>query len=170
MKAPRWAFSFGVCVAMLACGRGKQHGSAGAGASPAGAVGAPNVAAAAPKGRCPATGMWAQCSILDRLDHSGLAPRLDSATVDEPPLTRKGRLVRLGSAELELFLYPDSVSRKADEARLDRKKFIDASQEPSLAGERTLIRSANLLAILSSRNDHQRERVSDAITAGPPQP
>jgi hypothetical protein len=32
-----------------------------------------------------------------------------------------------------------------------------------------LIRNANLLAILHSRNDHQRERVSDALTAGPPQ-
>jgi hypothetical protein len=28
----------------------------------------------------------------------------------------------------------------------------------------------NLLAVLRSRNDHQRERVSDALSAGPPQP
>jgi 3-methyladenine DNA glycosylase Mpg len=35
--------------------------------------------------------------------------------------------------------------------------------------EATLIRSANLLAILRSLNDRQRERVADALTAGPPQ-
>lgn len=34
----------------------------------------------------------------------------------------------------------------------------------------TVISSVNLIAILHSRNDHLRERVADAITAGPPQP
>jgi hypothetical protein len=38
-----------------------------------------------------------------------------------------------------------------------------------MRAEPTLIASENLLAILRSRSDHQRERVSDALTAGPPQ-
>ncbi len=107
---------------------------------------------------------------MDRLDHAGLAPRRDTGAVHEEGLTISGIMVHVGSADLELFIYADSANRARDEARLDRKKFITAAQEPSLAGERTIIESVNLLAILATRNDHQRERVSDAITAGPPQP
>jgi hypothetical protein len=76
----------------------------------------------------------------------------------------------LGNAELDVFIFPDAPSRERVESGLDRSKFIEATDEPTLRGEATLIRNANLLAVLRSRNDHQRERVSDALSAGPPQP
>ena len=75
----------------------------------------------------------------------------------------------LGTAELDFFVYPDAAARERDESRLDKKNFIEAADEPTLRGEPTLIRNVNLLAVLRSRNDHQRERVSDALSAGPPQ-
>jgi len=75
----------------------------------------------------------------------------------------------LGGSELDVFVYPDAGARERDEGRLDRSKYIEASDEPTLRGEATLIRNVNLLAVLRSRNDHQRERVSDALSAGPPQ-
>jgi hypothetical protein len=71
---------------------------------------------------------------------------------------------------VDLFIYPSEADRARDEARLDKHQFIEATDEPTLRGEPTLIRNENLLAILRSRNDHQRERVSDALSAGPPQP
>lgn len=77
--------------------------------------------------------------------------------------------MRVGSAELLLFLYPDSVTRIADEAGLDAERYVDPSQSPTMRNEATLIRSDNLLAILRSRNETQRERIALAITAGPPQ-
>jgi hypothetical protein len=112
------------------------------------------------------------CAVFDRLDHAGLAPRRDSSagSIQLAPLTRRGTRLLLGNAELDVFIYPDAASRQQDEAKLDRSKFIEASDEPTLRGEATLIRSVNLLALLRSRNDHQRERVSDALSAGPPQP
>ena len=76
----------------------------------------------------------------------------------------------LGNAELDVFIFADPASRQRGESELDRTKFIEATDEPTLRGEATLIRNANLLAVLRSRNDHQRERVSDALSAGPPQP
>jgi hypothetical protein len=85
------------------------------------------------------------------------------------PLSQSGTRVLLGGAELDVFVYPDAGARQRDESRLDRSKFIEATDEPTLRGEATLIRNANLLAVLRSRNDHQRERVSDALSAGPPQ-
>jgi hypothetical protein len=86
------------------------------------------------------------------------------------PLTRPGTRILLGGAEVDVFIYPSETERARDEARLDKHEFIEASDEPTLRGEPTLIRNVNLLAILRSRNDHQRERVSDALSAGPPQP
>jgi hypothetical protein len=39
-----------------------------------------------------------------------------------------------------------------------------------MKAETTLIENDNALVLLFSQNEHQRERVADAITAGPPQP
>ena len=128
----------------------------------------------APAGKtdCPATGQWTACAVFDRLDHAGLAPRRDSsgAKVQLSPLTTPGSRLTLGNSELDVFIYPDAGARERDESHLDRSKYIEATDEPTLRGEATLIRNVNLLAVLHSRNDHQRERVSDALTAGPPQP
>jgi hypothetical protein len=110
------------------------------------------------------------CNTMERLDRAGLAPRLDSGVVRLEPLTLAGARVRLGAAEMEVFLYPDISSREQDEVRLDRSKYVESSAEPGVRREPTLIRSANLLAILHSISAQQRERVSDVLTAGPPQP
>jgi hypothetical protein len=119
---------------------------------------------------CLATGLWSECAVFERLDRAGLAPRRDSAVVSEPPLTARGVLLRVGASELELYFYPDAKSREAEEAKLDRTKYVDYAAPLTIRHEPTLIHSANLIAILHSPNDHQRERVADAITAGPPQP
>jgi hypothetical protein len=79
-------------------------------------------------------------------------------------------LIHLGSAELEVFIYPSEAARAADEARLPKGDFVEAGQPYTLRHERTLIRSANVIALLKSLRDRQRERVADAIMAGPPQP
>lgn len=121
---------------------------------------------------CPATGYWAKCSVLYRLDRAGLAPHLDSAaTPEEKSLSGNSFVVKIGSlARLEVFLYPDSAARLADETKLDKSKLVSATAPQTIQRERTLIENANLVGLLTSINDHQRERVSDALTAGPPQP
>ena len=121
---------------------------------------------------CPATGYWAKCSVLDRLDRAGLAPHLDStAATDEKALSGQAFVVKIGStARLEVFLYADSSARIADEKKLDKSKLVGATAPQTILRERTLIENANLVGLLTSINDHQRERVSDALTAGPPQP
>jgi hypothetical protein len=95
---------------------------------------------------------------------------MDSEAVRIERLTVAGSRVRVGTAEMEIFLYPDLSSRERDETRLDKSNYVESGAEPGMRREPTLIRSANLLAILHSLSAHQRERVSDAITAGPPQP
>lgn len=123
----------------------------------------------APPPACPATGLWSQCAVIERLDRSGLAPRVDSSvTATEPPLTASGLLVRVGRAELEVYLYEDVAARERDAARLDTSRYVAYTAAPTMAQQPTLITSANVVAILHSMNSHQRERVGDAITAGPP--
>ena len=130
------------------------------------------VAAVPGDARCPATGQWAECSVLYRLDRSGLAPHIDSTgTASERSLTGRPLLIKFGAASrLEVFLYPDSAARIADARKLDRTAFVGSTDPQTLRRERTLIENANLIGLLSSINDRLRERVSDALTAGAPQP
>jgi hypothetical protein len=119
---------------------------------------------------CRPTGQWTECSVFERLDRAGLAPRRDSSGASEAPLTPKGLLYKVGASDLEVYLYENAEAREKQDAALDRTKYLEYPAPLTMKREPTLIRSANLIAILHSRNDHQRERVSDAITAGPPQP
>jgi hypothetical protein len=121
---------------------------------------------------CPATGLWDRCSVLYRLDRAGIAPHIDSTDkIEETSLTGKAFAVKFGvNSRLELFLYPDSASRVADAAKLDRAKFVGPTAPQTMNRERTLIENGNLIGLLTSLNDRLRERVSDALSAGAPQP
>lgn len=158
-------------TAVLACSSRDDHRRVAADSLPPAPATTQTAATPTAKRSCPANGQWSDCAVFDRLDHAGLAPRRDSSgtAVELAPLTQLGTRLIVGNAELDVFIYPDTVRRAQDEARLDRSKYIEATAEPTLRGEATLIRNVNLLAVLRSRNDHQRERVSDALSAGPPQ-
>ena len=134
----------------------------------------PPAAAAAPIGgsACPQTGAWAECSVVYRLERAGLAPKIDStAKPSEQTLGGTPLMLKIGlSAQLEVHLFPDSAARLAAASKLDRTNFVSGTAPQTIKRERTLIESANLIGLLTSINAHQRERVSDALVAGPPQP
>lgn len=157
------AFSL-VCLA--ACGRGKAPASD----TPAAQQEATAVAAGgAPT--CQRTGHWSECTVRIRLEQSGLAPQSGSDKIgDLPKLDVKAVTLTLGNAGVAFYLYPDTVSRHTAAATLDTAKFIAQARPISMKAETTLIQSDNVLVLLFSKNEHQRERVSDAIMAGPPQP
>lgn len=169
----RVAFLLAACAA-LSCGRdapgGEGQASFDVTARPV-AGGAESAAGASRAPECPHTGRWSRCAILERLDRAGLAPQLDSSAMpDEPPLTAPGMLVRVARAEAEIYLYEDASARRRDEARLERARYLDYAEPVSMQTIPTLIVNSNAIVVLHSRNDHQRERVGDAITAGPPPP
>lgn len=106
-----------------------------------------------------------------RLEQSGLAPQSGSDKVgDLPKLDVKPVALTLGNAGLAFYVYTDTVSRHRAGASLDTAQFIAQTRPVSMKSETTLIQNDNVLVLLFSKNEHQRERVSDAITAGPPQP
>ena len=138
---------------------------------PASSAVAPPPAASTDAG-CRPNGQWAECSVIYRLDRAGLAPAVDSgAAPTETPLTGRRLVLKIGrTAELELFFYADTTARAADAAKLDRSQLVSGTAMQTMKRERTLIESSNVIGLLTSINAHQRERVSDALTAGPPQP
>jgi hypothetical protein len=160
-----------VAAASAACGgnASEERGQPRAGAADTRGVGATGAARVSAKPLCPATGAWQLCSVVERLDRAGLAPRQEPGRVHEAPLAMPGVAIRLGRSELRVFLYADRAARERDQVTLDATKYVAATEPLSMRAEPTLIASENLLAILRSRSDHQRERVSDALTAGPPQ-
>ena len=106
-----------------------------------------------------------------RLDQSGLAPQSGSDKIgDLPSLSAKPIILTIGNAALAYYLYADTVARHAAAKGLDTTRFIPQTQPVSMKSETTLIQGDNVLVLLFSKNEHQRERVADAITAGPPQP
>lgn len=106
-----------------------------------------------------------------RLEQSGLAPQSGSDKLgDLPSLAVKPVTLTLGNAGVAFYLYTDTLSRHAAAAALDTAKYVAQTRPISIKSETTLIQNDNVLLLLFSRNEHQRERVADAITAGPPQP
>jgi hypothetical protein len=127
-------------------------------------------ASARDKPACPRTGHWSECQVFARLDQSGVAPRRDSVLAGLPNVGVKPAIYTIGKNGLAIYLFPDTMSRSRAARALDTLHFIAPSASLSMRGEATAIQNDNLLGILFSRIDQQRERVSDALMAGAPQP
>lgn len=153
---------------LLGCGSGNERARAGESAATAAQAPAPS-RLPRPSGACPQDGRWHVCAVQKRLEMAGLVPVVEDSSAREAPLSATGVRYGLGKSTLTVFVYPDERARAADAARLDTTRFIDPYQPVTLLNEPARIVSANLLAILRSTNEHQRERVADALTAGPPQ-
>jgi hypothetical protein len=107
-----------------------------------------------------------------RLEQAGLAPQPNDTLKDLhlPTVGPTPTIYTVGTSPLAVYLFADSTARNRAGRGLDTARFIPQSRELSMRGEATAIQNDNLLAILFSRRDQQRERVSDALSAGPPQP
>jgi hypothetical protein len=148
-----------------ACGRDRAPRPDSAATRAASSVGAGGSARLPP---CPRTGHWAVCHVRERIDRAGLAP-FDSVIDGLPTLGPTPTVYRVGKAGLAVYLFPDTLARSRAARQLDTTRFVAPSADLTIRSEGTVIQNDNLLALLFSKNDHQRERVSDALTAGPPQ-
>ena len=108
--------------------------------------------------------------MVKRLESAGVAPQATKSLPDLPTLGATPTLFKVGTAGLAIYLFADSTERARVARSLDTNLFVSAARELTMRGETTSIQNDNLLALLFSRSEQQRERVSDALTAGPPQP
>jgi hypothetical protein len=141
------------------------RGSPGAQANASSATSTPGAA----KPACERTGHWIPCQVRERLERSGLAPR-DSSSSELPALGPAPMVFRVGKGGLAVYLFADSATRARAATRLDTVTFVAAERPLTMLSRATVIQNDNLLALLYSKNEQQRERVSDALMAGPPQP
>lgn len=132
------------------------------------AVRAPIVIGLGAKSDCPGTGHWTSCAVKKRLESAGVAPQVATSLPDLPSLGAAPALYTVGRSGLAVYLFADSAARAAAARTLDTLRYAGPAKELTMRGETTLIQNDNLLALLFSRNEQQRERVSDALTAGPP--
>ena len=166
-RGPRWARTVAIAAVVAACGRERKpaadSGTAVAASEPAAA------AQASARAACAKTGHWIACQVNERLVRAGLAPH-DTSWEELPTLGPTPAVYRVGKGALAVYLFADSLARVRAARQLDTVKYIAASQPLTILSQATVIENDNLLALLFTKNDHQRERVSDALTAGAPQP
>ena len=117
---------------------------------------------------CPLTGAWRPCSVMDRLEHAGLAP-VARDSVRHTFLSVPGAVYAVGRGELQLFLYPDSAARARDFVTFDTARVQPPGTMVTWRAPASLVLSNNLAAILLSDNATQVERVRLALTAGLPE-
>lgn len=168
------ARALALSLAAGACGKsGPATDSARSAGGPAGAT-AQAAGAGAPmpeprKDACPKTGHWIDCQVRERLIRSGLAPH-DTTRDALPSLGPAPLVYRLGKGGLAVYLFADSAARARATRTLDTVKYVRVERGPTVLSQATVIENDNLLGLLFSKNEQQIERVSDALTAGAPQP
>lgn len=133
-------------------------------------AGSPVAIGSAGKPACPGTGHWSACAVLKRLEAAGVAPQTVASLPDLPALGETPMLYTVGRSGLAIYLFADSAARAHAARALDTARYIGPAKDLTMRGETTTIQNDNLIALLFSRSEQQRERVSDALTAGPPQP
>ena len=167
----RAAGTLGLCAATALAGAcAREHAPAGDTMLVSTAPRSPVVIGAGGKPACPGTGHWTDCAVLKRLEAAGVAPQVAAELPDLPEISAKRMLFKVGKSGLAVYLFADSASRARAARTLDTLHYVSAAKELTMRGETTAIQSDNLLALLYSRSEQQRERVSDAFMAGPPQP
>jgi hypothetical protein len=164
----RAAAAAALLAAAAACSR--DRGSAADTMLVASGTRSPVVIGVGGKPACPGTGHWSDCAVRKRLEAAGVAPQTAPELPDLPDLAPKPLLFKVGKSGLAVYLFADSVARARAARTLDTLHYVSAAKELTMRGETTAIQNDNLLALLYSRSEQQRERVSDALTAGPPQP
>lgn len=132
---------------------------------------------------CPLYGNWQPCSIAERLERTGLAPRLQPDTLRDEAFGVRGYRWLINDATLDVFVYATPAARERATAALDSAAVVrtrsrlapppkDATPlapgKPAGQRESHFVRTANIAVILANATGVQAERILLAITAGQP--
>jgi hypothetical protein len=151
-----------IATALLACGGERAADVDTVGRAPeqeSSATNAPARAAEEPK-------QWTLREVARRLTDGGLVVT-DSgrASVQHSFLAVEGRLLRVSGSDLQVFVYPDAASRRADSERLDPARVAPADMIIDWVATPHLIASGNLIAIHLTPNERLAERVRLVLEA-----
>lgn len=127
-----------------------------------------SVAAAATS--IPSNGKWDEPHLVERLVRAGLAPQ--SLQEEKGELFWKVPVLayRLGPSVLQVYIYGDSVARKAVTSALDTLTAAPPGKTGVYPLRHIFVVQNNLAAVLVGGSDAQQERVRLALEAGLPAP
>ena len=114
--------------------------------------------AAAPREDAPK--QWTLKEVAKRLTDGGLVISDSGRTaIRHSFLAVEGRLMRVSGSDLQVFIYPDPASRKADSDQIDTARVAPATAMIDWVTTPHLIASGNLVAIHLTPNARLAERV-----------
>ncbi len=120
---------------------------------------------------CPRDGKWHPCSLERRLYMAGLRMVPSDSVLRIPGIDREAHAWLAGRQSLRAVFFANEAEAEAAMAGLDSARAAPRGDVTVAWPDRpTLIRTANVVALLLGGSDRQVERVSNALLGGPPQP
>ncbi|HEX7546575.1 MAG TPA: hypothetical protein VF368_07590 [Gemmatimonadaceae bacterium] len=118
----------------------------------------------------PSTGKWDEPHLVERLVRAGLAPRAMHDQKGQDFWKVPVLAYQVGSNTLYVYLYADSLARRAVTATLDTITAAPSGRSDAYPLRHILIVQNNLAAVMVGGSDTQQERVRLALEAGLPAP
>lgn len=117
----------------------------------------------------PATGLWSEARVLERLVRAGVAPRPIEEAREGPEWMRRRPVVfAAGGGEVWAWVYPDSSARRAVTDALDPATAAPPGKVPPFAAPMIFVMQNNLAAVITGGSGTNQERVALALQAGLP--
>lgn len=119
----------------------------------------------------PATGLWSEAHVMDRLVRAGVAPRAREGTVPAAPWMRVAPMaLRAGGGEVFVWIYADSTARIAVTATLDPDTGAPRGTVTPFPPPLVFVTQNNLAALITGGTEQNIERIMLAFQAGLPAP
>ena len=116
----------------------------------------------------PSTGRWDEPHLVERLVRAGLAPRALPGVKGGEYWKVPVLAYQLGPSTLEVYLYADSLARRAVTSALDSVMAAPPGRAGVYPLRHIMIVQNNLAAVMVGGTDTQQERVRLALEAGLP--
>ncbi len=126
-------------------------------------------ATAAQAAALPATGLWSEAHLMDRLSRAGVLPRAREGTPPAAPwMSRPPIALTAGGGEVYVWIYADSVARRAVTDQLDPETGVPLGTTSPFAPPMMFVTNNNLAAIITGGTEQNIERIMLALQAGLP--
>jgi hypothetical protein len=115
----------------------------------------------------PATGLWSEEHLADRLLRAGVAPRRAEVQPKGPEWMRRAPIVyNAGGGEVYAWIYRDSTERRAVTDGLDSVSATPAGATMPFAQPFRVVWQANLAAVILGGSETNQDRIALALQAG----
>ena len=115
----------------------------------------------------PATGLWTEPHLLERLIRAGVAPRAaDPAETGTEWMGRHPIVLLAGGSTVYAWIYSDSLERRAVTDVLDPTTGAPRGSVAPFAAPMVFVQQNNLAAVITGGSPRNQERIALALQAG----